>query len=153
MNPYRRVILYIVFYLFVPGKIENIYQLPIHVYLVTFLILLPVPISKVQPLDHIAPTSHKLQGSSLNKMVVRSWYYGIVNWIYVVLSRVRSLKGLFICQKFDYTKDIAVDSNILKEEERLKLLEDKLVKFLNQNSNDNEINVGNDKENSIQGIH
>ena len=85
-------------------------------------------------------------------MVVRSWEYGIVNWIYVVLSRVRSLKGLFICQKLDYTKDFAVDSNILKEEERLKLLEDKLVKFLNQNSNDNEINVGNDKENSIQGV-
>ena len=53
----------------------------------------------------------------------------------------------------DHTKDFTVDSNLLKEEERLKLLEDQLVKFLNQNYNDNEINVGNDKENSIQGIH
>ena len=51
-----------------------------------------------------ATTGHKLQGASLNKMVVRSWEYGIPNWIYVVLSRVRSLKGLFICEKLDYTK-------------------------------------------------
>ena len=73
-----------------------------------------------------ATTRHKLQGASLNKMVVRSWEYGIVNWIYVVLSRVRSLKGLFICQKLDHTKEFTVDSNLLKEEERPKLLDDKL---------------------------
>ena len=56
-----------------------------------------------------------------------------------------------MCQKLDHAKDFTVDSNLLKEEERLKLLEDKLVKFLNQNSeqnfNDIEIKVGNDKEN------
>ena len=96
-----------------------------------------------------ATTGHKLQGASLNKMVIRSWEYGIVNWIYVVLSRVRSLKGLFICQKLDHTKEFTVDSNLLKEEKRLKLLEDKLVKFLNQNYDDNEINLGNDKESCI----
>ena len=62
---------------------------------------------------------------------------------------MRSLKGLLICQKLDHTKEFTVDSNLLKEEERLKLLEDELVKILNQNYNDNEINLGNDKENCI----
>ena len=54
-----------------------------------------------------------------------------------------------MCQKLDHAKDFTVASNLLKEEERLKLLEDKLVKFLNQNSNNNEINLGNDNENCI----
>ena len=49
----------------------------------------------------------------------------------------------------DHAKDFTVASNLLKEEERLKLLEDKLVKFLNQNYNDNQINLGNDKKNCI----
>ena len=103
-----------------------------------------------------ATTGHKLQGASLNKMVVRSWEYGIPNWIYVVLSRVRSLKGLFICEKLDYTKDFSVEPNLLKEEERLRSLEDKLMKFLNQNSKENdddiEIKAGNDKENDINKV-
>ena len=103
-----------------------------------------------------ATTGHKLQGASLNKMVVRSWEYGVPNWIYVVLSRVRSLKGLFICEKLDYTKDFSVEPNLLKEEERLRSLEDKLMKFLNQNSKENdddiEIKAGNDKENDINKV-
>ena len=43
--------------------------------------------------------------------------------------------------------------NLLKEEERLRTFEDKLVKLLNQRSeqnfNDIKIKVGNDKENNI----
>ena len=97
--------------------------------------------------------THKLQAALLNKMVVRSWEYGILNWIYVVLSRARSLKGLFICEELDYTLKFLVDPNLLKEEEELIIWKDKLVKFYNQNSeqsfNDLEIKVGNDKENGI----
>ena len=43
-----------------------------------------------------ATTGHKLQGVSLNQMVVRSWNYSTPNWIYIVLSRVRALEGLFL---------------------------------------------------------
>ena len=46
-----------------------------------------------------------------------------------------------------------MDPNLPKKEERSRTLEDKLVKFLNQNYkqnfNDIEIKVGNDKENDI----
>ena len=80
----------------------------------------------------------------------------VSNWIYVVLSRVRSLKGLFICEKLDYEKDFSVEPNLLKEEERLRTLEDKLMKFLNQNSEENvddiEIKSGNDKESDIKKV-
>ena len=43
-----------------------------------------------------ATTGHKLQGGSLNRMVVRSWDYRTPNWIYIVLLRVRTSEGLFI---------------------------------------------------------
>ena len=42
-----------------------------------------------------ATTGHKLQGMSVNQLLVTSWSF-MENWIYVVLSRVRTLKGLFL---------------------------------------------------------
>ena len=54
-----------------------------------------------------ATTGHKLQGVSLNQMLVRSWNYRTPNWIYVVLSRVRTLNRLFICEKLNHTKKIS----------------------------------------------
>ena len=50
--------------------------------------------------------SNKAITDPLNAMVVQSWEYGIINLIYVVLSRVKSLKGLFTYEKLDYTKTI-----------------------------------------------
>ena len=98
--------------------------------------------------------SNKATTDPLNNMFVHSWEYGTANWIYVVLSRMRILKGLFICEKLDYTKkSFSVGPKLLKEEEWLRTLEEKLVKFLNrnyeQNFNDIEIEVGNDIENDI----
>ena len=42
-----------------------------------------------------ATTGHKLQGSTLETLFVHSWHYED-NWVYVVLSRVKSLNGLFL---------------------------------------------------------
>jgi len=42
-----------------------------------------------------ATTGHKLQGMSKDKLIVASWSF-MPNWIYVVLSRVRTLDGLFL---------------------------------------------------------
>ena len=58
-----------------------------------------------------ATTGHKLQGVSLNQMVVRSWNYSTPNWIYVVLSRVRTLNGIHICKKLKYVQRYQVDEN------------------------------------------
>ena len=40
-------------------------------------------------------TGHKLQGSTVEKILVNDWFYGN-NWAYVVLSRVRTMAGLFM---------------------------------------------------------
>jgi hypothetical protein len=45
-----------------------------------------------------ATTGHKLQGKSLNKLVVAEWSK-TKNWAYVVLSRVRTLDGLFLIER------------------------------------------------------
>ena len=42
-----------------------------------------------------ATTGHKLQGMSKDKLIIVSWSF-IPNWKYVVFSRVRTLKGLFL---------------------------------------------------------
>jgi PIF1-like helicase/Helitron helicase-like domain at N-terminus len=41
-----------------------------------------------------ATTGHKLQGTGVNALYVHNWSYR-TNWVYVVLSRVRTLSGLF----------------------------------------------------------
>ena len=45
-------------------------------------------------------TGHKLQGCTLEALLVNdsSWYYA-ANWAYVVLSRVKTMKGLFLRRK------------------------------------------------------
>ena len=64
--------------------------------------------------------SNKARTNPLNKMVVHSWQYGTVNWIYVVLSRMRTLKGLFICEKLDYTKKLFSGSKITEGRRMIK---------------------------------
>ena len=49
----------------------------------------------------ISTTGHKLQGQSLNHLVVNSWAYKCPHWLYVVLSRVTTLNGLILNQKLD----------------------------------------------------
>ena len=52
-----------------------------------------------------ATTGHKLQGASINQLFVNNWNY-TTNWPYVVLSRLRSSEGLYLCNKLsmDLTK-------------------------------------------------
>lgn len=42
-----------------------------------------------------ATTGHKLQGISVNELIIVSWSFE-ENWIYGMLSRVRTLNGLFL---------------------------------------------------------
>ena len=42
-----------------------------------------------------ATTGHKLQGTGVQKLFVHEWKYSVKNWIYVVLSRVTTLNGLY----------------------------------------------------------
>ena len=56
-----------------------------------------------------ATTGHKLQGMSKDVMIVTSWPKGglsalFKNWEYVVLSRVRTLEGLYLFEPIDLEK-------------------------------------------------
>ena len=61
-----------------------------------------------------ARTVHKLQGLSVNNVFISSWDYG-GNWIYVVLSRCKTMRGMFFRRRLDHNK--------------LKFIDDKVVQF------------------------
>ena len=50
-----------------------------------------------------AITVHKLQGRSIDNLVGSTWGY-TGNWIYVLLSRVKTLKGLFLRKRLLHSK-------------------------------------------------
>ena len=66
-----------------------------------------------------ARTIHKLQGASIDKMVISSWQYGD-NWIYVALSRVRELQNLYIRKPLDYQQCKGMDPKLRQFMERLR---------------------------------
>jgi len=47
-----------------------------------------------------ATTGHKLQGSGVNLLFVHNWSY-VTNWVYTMLSRVKTLNGLFLRKPLD----------------------------------------------------
>jgi hypothetical protein len=66
-----------------------------------------------------ARTIHKLQGRSIDKLVINSWDY-TGNWIYVALSRVRELKGLYLRLPLDYEKCRGMSEEVRVFMERLR---------------------------------
>ncbi len=69
-----------------------------------------------------ATTGHKLQGMSKDVIVVSSWPTGALaamfkNWEYVVLSRVRTLSGLYLVEPIDMDKSFKPSSELKKNNE------------------------------------
>ena len=54
---------------------------------------------------NISTTGHKIQGKTLDHLIVNSWAYGCTHWVYVVLSRVRQLKSLVLNEKLDIHRE------------------------------------------------
>ena len=50
-----------------------------------------------------ATTGHKLQGATINSLFVHCWRYD-KNWACVVLSRVRTLEGLYLREPLKYDR-------------------------------------------------
>jgi hypothetical protein len=90
--------------------------------------------------NDLATTGHKLQG--MTKQYISQLNYSTPNWIYVVLSRVTSLDGLFLLQpiKEDYNPQ---PSKLLREEwKNQRDKEIKLLLFLQKSRNfPKEVNV------------
>jgi len=53
-----------------------------------------------------ATTGHKLQGKSMDQLVVAEWS-AVQNWAYVVLSRVRTMEGLFLLSEIPLEIDVS----------------------------------------------
>ena len=70
--------------------------------------------------DNIATTCHKLQGVSLDSLVIDTFDYRLENWVYVVLSRVTTRNGLVLCEKIDINCDFKVNEVLSKWEERIR---------------------------------
>ena len=49
-----------------------------------------------------ATTGHKLQGMSKDMLIIVSWGYAFVNWVYTVLSCVCTFEGLFLFGLFEH---------------------------------------------------
>ena len=66
-----------------------------------------------------ATIGHKLQGLSKDTIVVTSWPTGglvamFKNWEYVVLSRVRTLSGLYLVEPIDMDKSFKPTTELKK---------------------------------------
>ena len=59
-----------------------------------------------------ATTGHKLQGKSMDQLVIAQWSK-VRNWAYVVLSRVRTLEGLFLTEPIPSNIDFKPPSEYL----------------------------------------
>ena len=97
-----------------------------------------------------ASTGHKLQGRSKDLIIVSSWpklqgNAAFVNWEYVVLSRVRTLQGLYLFQKLDLNRSYAPSEElklfIKRAEKKESILIKKRKKAIEQLLNQSEINT------------
>ena len=59
-----------------------------------------------------ATTGHKLQGASKDAIYIARFTYGIQNWPYVVLSRVRTRRGLFLREPLDPSENFGSDPKL-----------------------------------------
>ena len=70
--------------------------------------------------SNISTTGHKLQGRTLNNLIVNSWAYRCPHWVYVVLSRVRELKGLILNEKLDVHRSYEARKDLIRWEKQIK---------------------------------
>jgi hypothetical protein len=75
-----------------------------------------------------ASTGHKLQGMSKDAIIVTSWPTGFKNWEYVVLSRVRTLSGLYLVNAIDLEKSFKPSQQLKSYNEYAKTQESELLK-------------------------
>ena len=75
---------------------------------------------------NIATTGHKLQGMSKEGIIVvrnEKWK----NWLYVVLSRVKTRNGLFLYRKLNISDIQEPDASYLRDESRLREIERQIL--------------------------
>ena len=66
-----------------------------------------------------ATTGHKLQGKTVQSLVIAQWSK-VKNWAYVVLSRVKTLEGLFLTKPIPEDFDFSPPNDYLEMMENLR---------------------------------
>jgi hypothetical protein len=75
-----------------------------------------------------AVTGHKLQGRTLNKIIITGWGFSFSkNWEYTVLSRVKTRAGLFLLEELDLDKSYGASEQFIRFIEPLKKIENKTL--------------------------
>jgi len=64
---------------------------------------------------------------SAEKLMVGSWSYTFKNWVYVVLSRVTTLSGLFLTKPLDQNKEFSIDQDLVGFERTMKDLQNNVL--------------------------
>jgi hypothetical protein len=85
--------------------------------------------------NDLATTGHKLQGKTKKVLIISQLNYSTPNWIYVVLSRVTSLSGLFLLQPLKHTFNPQPTKILLDEWMNQKNMEIELIRLLQKNGN------------------
>ena len=80
-----------------------------------------------------ATTGHKLQGMSKDAIIVSSWPTGSLaamfkNWEYVVLSRVRTLSGLYLVKPIDMDKSFQPSPQLASYMDKIRKFEKDMLK-------------------------
>jgi len=77
-----------------------------------------------------ATTGHKLQGMSKDVIIITSWPKGGLfrNWEYTVLSRVRTLEGLYMFNAIDMNKSFEPSTELKAYFKRARTMETKFLK-------------------------
>jgi hypothetical protein len=75
-----------------------------------------------------ASTGHKLQGMSKDVIIVTSWPTGFKNWEYVVLSRARTLSGLYLVEPINMNKSFKPSNGLKRYIKFARLQESNLLK-------------------------
>jgi hypothetical protein len=70
-------------------------------------------INRFPVLINHATTGHKLQGQTKPSLCISDWHYG-ANWPYVVISRVKTLKGLFLLKPIREDHDFSQDERLIR---------------------------------------
>ena len=84
------------------------------------MILKKVKVTHIPINSNISTTGHKLQGRSLDHLIVNSWAYKCPHWVYVVLSRVIKLKGLKLIEKLNVHCNFEARKDLVRWEKSMK---------------------------------
>jgi len=72
-------------------------------------------------------TGHKLQGMTVQNVIIASWGYFAKNWPYVVLSRSTTFKGLYLFEPIDMDKSFAPSRDLVEYFRRAEHLQNHIL--------------------------